>query len=46
MGWLLEKPNETKLEKTIKDFIAYFEPPYWVLFLFGFLLSSVIFYFL
>jgi hypothetical protein len=46
MGWLLEKPNETKLEKKIKDFVAYYQPPYWLVFIIGFSLGCIIFYFL
>ena len=39
MSWLKEKPNETKFEKVIKDFITYFEPPYWLILLIGIMLG-------
>jgi hypothetical protein len=43
MGWLLEKPNERKLKKKIIDFITYFDPPHWAVFLFGLFLGGILF---
>jgi preprotein translocase subunit SecY len=42
--WLKETPNEGKIEKAIKNFITYFEPPNWVYVLIGFLLGILFMY--